>query len=99
MIAFAKYMNKEYKYTSVQKNTVRRCLEDAIGISKGALDKVQKAIEKGDWWTVLEYLGKLGVAISPPVLFTLRCYTSKDCSERKLINNKAAFKGGFFNPN
>ncbi|MEH2980253.1 hypothetical protein [Bacillus amyloliquefaciens] len=70
MIAFANYMNKEYKYASVQKNTVQRCLEDAIGISKGALDKVQKAIEKGDWWTVLEYLGKLGVAISPPVLFT-----------------------------
>ncbi|NRR26277.1 hypothetical protein [Bacillus velezensis] len=69
MIAFAKYMNKEYKYASVQKNTVRRCLEDAIGISKGALDKVQKAIEKGDWWTVLEYLGKLGVAISPPAVF------------------------------
>lgn len=69
MIAFAKYMNKEYKYASVQKNTVQRSWK-CYCISKGALDKVQKAIEKGDWWTVLEYLGKLGLAISLSAVFT-----------------------------
>ncbi|OIK19824.1 hypothetical protein [Bacillus amyloliquefaciens] len=69
MIAFANYMNKEYNYANIQSNTVQRCLEDALNLSKGALNQVQKAIEKGEWLTVLGFLGTIGFAISPPALF------------------------------
>ncbi|MEC3850068.1 hypothetical protein [Bacillus velezensis] len=77
----------------------RTLFEDAL---KMLLVSLQKAIEKGDWWTVLEYLGKLGIAISPPVLFTFFLFCGAapaKVAPRKLINNKAAFRGGFFNPN
>ncbi|MGG1243720.1 hypothetical protein ABE187_12755 [Bacillus cabrialesii] len=69
MIAFANYMNKEYNYTDVKISSVQGCLEDALNLSKGALNQVQKAIEKGDWLTVVGFLGTIGLAVSPPAVF------------------------------
>ncbi|KEP30060.1 hypothetical protein ASE42_13520 [Bacillus sp. Root920] len=69
MIAFANYMNQQKGIATTQKNTVQRCLEDALGITKGALNQVQKAIEKGEWLSVLGFLTLTGIAVSPPVLF------------------------------
>ncbi|MEC1582470.1 hypothetical protein ACG2K5_18245 [Bacillus subtilis] len=69
MIAFANYMNKEYNYTDVKINSVQGCLEDALNLSKGALNQVQKAIQNGDWLTVVGFLGTIGLAVSPPAVF------------------------------
>ncbi|QIW84934.1 hypothetical protein [Bacillus velezensis] len=69
MIAFANYMNKEYNYTDAQISSVQGCLEDALNLSKGALNQVQKAIEKGEWLTFVGFLGTIGLAISPPAVF------------------------------
>jgi len=44
MIAFAYYMNKEYNYTNVKINSVQGCLEDALNLSKGALNQVQATL-------------------------------------------------------
>ncbi|MGR7977656.1 MULTISPECIES: hypothetical protein [Bacillus amyloliquefaciens group] len=69
MIAFANYMNKEYNNTDAQISSVQGCLEDTLNLSKGALNQVQKAIEKGEWLTVVGFLGTIGLAISPPAVF------------------------------
>ncbi|MCY7552596.1 hypothetical protein MH145_18845 [Bacillus safensis] len=71
MIAFAKLMNQE---ATTKSNTVTRCVEDAVGIAKGTLKHLQKAIDKGDWMTVAVYLGGMGLAIKPSVLFVFMLF-------------------------
>ena len=71
MIAFAKLMNQE---ATTKSNTVTRCVEDAVGIAKGTLKHLQKAIDKGDWMTVAVYLGGIGLAIKPSVLFVFMLF-------------------------
>lgn len=70
-IAFAKLMNQE---ATTKSNTVTRCVEDAVGIAKGTLKHLQKAIDKGDWMTVAVYLGGMGLAIKPSVLFVFMLF-------------------------
>ncbi|WP_036688460.1 hypothetical protein [Paucisalibacillus globulus] len=68
LVTFAQYLNSAKDGITTQ-GTLQRCLEDAAGIAKGALNQIAKAIEKGEWATVAGFMVAMGFAASPIAVF------------------------------